>query len=221
MMRLLKLVAAMAVVFVTGCAVTPLPVSQPLAPAEGSKIFKFVVLDQKRDVEMGPDNGTWNASLRAIPGALYGRPSRNHALMMPVHSGGDFELSMTALETTIAPLAATATLAMRAGGIRVKPDATRMARVGTLVFDSASGRDVLGAGFINPNAAPSKDVSLMYFDRPCEIQGAETQDGVTYAYSLRIPAAGLHWMQFDTVYPKRVQVNLVDPRTTIWFAGYH
>lgn len=222
MIRLVKLVAGMGLVLVTGCAVTPPPIIEPLVAAEGGRVLKFVVIDRQRDLlVMAPDPRTLNASLRAIPGALSGLPSPHHALLVPVHPSMDFELSMTALEAAIAPLAATATPAMRDSGIRVAPDSTRMARVGTIVFNSASGRDVMGAGFIDANATTSKDVSLVYFDRACDVQGEETDYGVMYTYALQIPAAGLYWLRFDAASPKRVQVSLADPRTTIWFAGYH
>lgn len=220
-MRFVKPITAMGLVLVTGCTITPPKIIEPMAATEGGKILKFVAADPQHDLsEMVSDTLTLNASLRAIPGALSGRPSPQHALLVPIHPNMDFELSMTALEAAIAPQAAAATPAMRSSGIRVSPDSTRMARVGTLVFNSASGRDVLGAGFIDADATTSMEVSLVYFDRACSVRGEATEYGVTYAYALQIPTAGLHWLRLDAANAKRVQVSLADPRTTIWFAGY-
>jgi hypothetical protein len=220
-MRLAKLVTVMGLVLVTGCAVTPPALIEPQVAGAGGRILSFIVIDRRTQLlETMPDTRTLHASLRAIPGALYGVPSRQHAQLVPMHPGMNFELSMTALEAAIAPLAATATPAMRAGGIRMVPDSTRIARVGTVVFDSALQRDVLGAGFIDAEATPSTDVSLVYFDRACDLEGEETQLGVTYVYALHVPAAGLHWMRFDAADPSRVRISLADPRATIWFAGY-
>jgi hypothetical protein len=158
-----------------------------------------------------------HVTLRAIPGAFGGYPVERHSMLIPIRFGDAFDLSMSDLETSIAPLAQPATEETTESGVGVQPADTRFLRVATFYYDARSGKDVMGAGFLDP--ATREYVTLSYFDRPCTVRGT-VQDGEgTISIALDVPAAGFYWVRSDHTDPVHAKMTAAHPGATLWYVN--
>lgn len=216
-MRLSKHVHAIGFTLLLAACATPAD-HGAVAPAEqrNTKALKTAMLDAGGEPVDAPAN-QWDlqVSLRAIPGAFGGAPFATHSMLIPIHIGESFALPMSELEASMTQLAQRASEQTVASGISVEPADTRFARVATFFYDSGSGRDVMGAGFLD--AVTRETVTLSYFDRPCKVRGTVREGALQISVAMDVPAAGFHWVRTDTTDPTHWKMVREDPDATLWY----
>lgn len=78
-------------------------------------------------------------------------------------------------------------------GLKVTPENTLLARVGTFPY-SIKTRQLIGAGgFIDPLSRNT--LVLIYVDRACVISGKVTLDNERFSHDIILPGKGFHWVQ--------------------------
>lgn len=217
-----------ALLLLSGCVAQPDQVaSAPVASAGSAATSKHRVVktlrtgrvDSHRQLIDAPAND-WDlhVTLRAIPGAFGGHPLDRHAMLIPIRLGDTFDLAMSDLEDTIAPLAQRASEQTTASGVSVQPAETRFLRVATFYYDARSGADVMGAGFLDP--ASGEHVTLSYFDRPCTVRGTVQDGDGTISIALDVPVAGLYWVRSDDTDPLHAKMTAANPDSVLWYVNF-
>lgn len=218
----------LALLLLGGCVAQPNHVvSLPAASAgpaatSGHRVVKTLRtgrVDSHHQLIDAPAND-WDlhVTLRAIPGAFGGHPLERHSMLIPIRLGDAFDLSMSELEETIAPLAQRASEQTTASGVSVQPAETRFLRVATFYYDARSGADVMGAGFLDP--ATGEHVTLSYFDRPCTVRGTVQDGDGTVSITLDVPAAGLYWVRSDDTDPVHAKMTAANPDSALWYVNF-
>jgi hypothetical protein len=78
-------------------------------------------------------------------------------------------------------------------GLRITPENTLLARVGTFPY-SIKTRQLIGAGgFIDP--VSRNTLVLIYVDRACVISGNVILDNARFSHDIILPGKGFHWIQ--------------------------
>jgi hypothetical protein len=180
--------------------------------------LKAVVIQNKNDaIEPDAIGRDVDFSLRAIPGALVGRPLLDRTMDFKVRVGDEISLPINRLGNAFGPLASTASPEMKKSGLTVTPEETRFLRVGTFsrYTEPSISPNLVGAKFID--AKTRQSVLLLYFDRPCKIAGATNEGNSIVSASLTIPSAGFYWIRNDNTSTTHRNLTLNDPSADIWF----
>jgi hypothetical protein len=209
---------ALALLLLNGCAAPPGREGLATSTTDSAATFEVLALNEAHElIPSRAADRSLSASFEAIPGALMGPVLGDPVLLVPVRFGVSFDLRLTDLERSIAPLAQAENAAMHALGVIVQPTATRLARIGTFFHDPGLKRDVLGAGIFD--SLSRENVMLVYFDRSCTVRGEMQALGKTVSISLNIPKAGLHWMRLTDTDATHQTLSDDAPKAGLWFAS--
>lgn len=141
------------------------------------------------------------------------------------HSQQDFEVNLGFIERSLARTAAPMSSRPEDQGLAVSPADARIARLLFGLFDSLHYPIPAVVGFID--RASGAQLALLYADRPARITGridlahtgtfvdadatARARFTGSFDHDIRIPSAGLHWLQIREVGPRSFHVSRVEP----------
>jgi len=127
-----------------------------------------------------------------IPGSIFGAPSTGDVLIERTQVGNTFNLDLRRLGDSAARLASPLNPRMAEAGMVIEPRNTRLARVGTFVFDTQTDQSSAAGMFIEPGTRDA--LALVYFDEPCRIAGLMRMGEIEARHDIVIPGRGLHWI---------------------------
>ncbi|MDX1507323.1 MAG: hypothetical protein R3358_03510 [Woeseiaceae bacterium] len=132
--------------------------------------------------------------LNVIPGAIFGRPRAD--IVLPISKGENSALTAPLSDWTelVNVIAIPLTEEYAQLGLQVEPDSTKIARLGTFVYDGKHGVRI--GGYLNELGEKSSLI-LIYVDAACTIKGDIEVEGTTYHHEIDIPAAGFHYLEAD------------------------
>ena len=150
--------------------------------------------------------GLLSVSFSAVRGSIFGSPTEEDLVRIPVLIGKDIALNFTELEARIEPLAEPPSNPTF-DGVAFDPPATRIARVGTFFFSETNLRYAAGAGF--KDAATNDHLLLVYFDRSCSVRGTMGVQEQSAEINISVPAAGLWWLRVTQIDENRSKLTLL------------
>lgn len=176
-----------------GCVSTPLQTT-PEAGAIGVLHTRVEYMDrQHRHVPAKYNPRQVTLVFPLIPGQIFGNPDSKPVFIKALEGKLEFSLALDAsvAETDSAALSLRDVRVTR--GLQVSPAATRFARLATFAFNSNTGAEVGGAGFID---AQSRDhLILIYADRACRITGTLHTGDEQHRHDIVLPGRGFHWVR--------------------------
>lgn len=140
-----------------------------------------------------------------ISGAIFGAPATSPVYIVKVDEKLHFSLNLQENLPEIKSGAAPLSDEWKLLGLSVKPENTRLARLGTFPFDAVTRKPLGGGGFIDP--VSRNTLILVYVDRPCEIKGSINFDNELYVHDLRFITGGFHWIKVTTLSPNKFRLE--------------
>ncbi len=205
-MRVPGLIVLVIAAFVPGCA------SNSAVPA-GLVHGGVKLLDASVEY-VGPDNVKLQSThfsrkiVLAFPhisGAIFGAPDSSPVYIVKVDEQLRFSLNLQDKLPEIKSAAAPLSNEWKLLGLSVKPENTRIARLGTFPFDAVTRKPLGGGGFIDP--VSRNTLILVYVDRPCEIKGSIDFDNELYEHNLKFSTGGFHWIKIATLSPNKFRLE--------------
>lgn len=189
--RLLQL--AFVTILVAACSTTP--VHQPEFESGVTSINTKIEYVGPNNIalheEQYPDDVV--LSFPYVSGALFGHISDLPVYIVKADKERSFSLNLLERIETIDHGAAPLNKNLREQGIKILPEDTRLARLGTLPYRYSNRESIGGGGFIDTD---SRNILILaYVNQSCEIKGSYAQNGKKYIYQLVFPGKGFHWIE--------------------------
>jgi len=129
----------------------------------------------------------------AISGSIFGDAGSDVLFAEKIDESMRFSLALDEKVGEMESISMPLTDEWKYRGLRVTPENTLLARVGTFPY-SIKTRQLIGAGgFIDP--VSRNTLMLIYVDRACVISGKVALDSERFSHNIILPGKGFHWVQ--------------------------
>ena len=181
-------IALLALALLQGCAALKDTPNDNMA-----RVTATVVTERSEDMRKGQPSAMLRADFPAIRGAIFGSPSTASLISTPVVIGAEFSIDIGEWEQRFGPVAQAPADSVL-NGVRLEPRATRIARVGTFLYDLDHRQGVAGGvGF--KDATTGDYLLLVYFDRPCSMRGVMGAGDDAADIDIQVAKAGMSWLR--------------------------
>jgi len=202
-------IALLALMLLQACA--PLKSDPAYSTA---RIKATLVTERLEDMRKGTPSAMLRADFPAIQGDIFGTPSTASLISIPVAIGLDFTIDIAEWEKRFGQIAQ-APVDSVLKEVRLEPRATRIARVGTFLYDQRHGVPG-GVGF--KDVATGDHLLLVYFDRPCSMRGILGARDEAADIDIRVSKAGMSWLRVvkpDPSSPSKYAISLASDVTKV------
>jgi hypothetical protein len=183
------------------------PTAFPQAPStEEIRTIEFKAAYFDKDQNRISNNSlpkTVLLKIRLIPGSTFGEVTSLPIASITARIGETTSLDLEQMRLEIERSATTLTPEATKAGLAIAPRATRIARLGTFVYDPETQKGMT-SGF--RSGARGEAFNLVYFDRPSKLTGVRSQRGMKGTYSVEVKTAGFHFLKAVQETPTGIRV---------------
>ena len=147
---------------------------------------------------------TVSLRIRLIPGSTFGEVTSLPIASITAGIGETMTLDLEQMRVEVERSATTLTAEATQAGLSITPAATRIARLGTFVYDAKTQK---GMSSSFRDGARGDALNLVYFDQPCKLTGTRNQRGVKGIYSVEVKAAGFHLLRATQEKPNGIRIT--------------